>query len=79
MDISYMVYPVSLTYPMDVFFDPDTGDLVFECQQMVGDRSHKFRFIMEPKAALQLLYALPAIQREAAHIIEEKAKQAPLH
>ncbi len=77
-DIPSMIFPIGLTYPMEVFLDPNTGELVFECHQLIGNVSHKFRFLMEPKAALTLLSVLPAIQRDGAHIIEEKAKLSSL-
>ncbi|APZ66248.1 hypothetical protein ZW61_002196 [Salmonella enterica subsp. houtenae] len=73
-DIPEMIFPVALTHPMKIFLDPNTGELVFECFQLVGGTTQKFRFLMEPRAALTLLSVLPDIQRDAAHIIEEKAR-----
>lgn len=73
-DIPTMTFPIGLTYPMEVFLDQNTGELVFECHQLIGNVSQKVRFLMEPKAALELLSVLPAIQRDGAHIIEEKSK-----
>lgn len=73
-----MIFPIGLTYPINISLDPNTGELVFECHQVIGDRSQLVRFLMEPKAALTLLSVLPAIQRDGAHIIEEKAKQGSL-
>ncbi|ASV55590.1 hypothetical protein LJPFL01_2227 [Lelliottia jeotgali] len=73
-----MVFPIGLTYPMDIYLDQNTGELVFECFQLIGDSTQKMRFLMEPKAALQLLSALPEIQRDGADIILEKARLSSL-
>lgn len=73
-----MIFPIGLTYPIKISLDPNTGELVFECHQVIGDKIHLVRFLMEPKAALTLLSVLPAIQRDGVHIIEEKAKQGSL-
>lgn len=78
MDIPDMTFPIGLTHPMKISLDPNTGELVFECFQLIGDKTQKIRFLMEPKAALTLLSVLPEIQRDAVHIIEEKAKQGSL-
>ncbi|EBD9024104.1 hypothetical protein AHX77_005158 [Salmonella enterica subsp. enterica] len=77
-EIPEMIFPIGLTHPLSVFLDPNTGELVFECHQLIGGVSQKVRFLMEPKAALTLLSVLPAIQKDAAHIIEEKAKLSSL-
>lgn len=73
-----MVFPIGITYPMDIYLDRNTGELVFECIQLIGEDSQKMRFLMEPKAALQLLSALPEIQKGGADIILEKAKLSSL-
>lgn len=78
MEIPDMVFPIGLTYPMDIFLDPNTGELVLECNQIIGDKNQRVRFLMEPRAALQLLSVLPVIQRDGAHIIEGKAKLSTL-
>lgn len=77
-DLPTMTFPIGLTHPLEVFLDPNTGELVFECHQLIGNMSQKVRFLMEPKAALTLLSLLPAIQRDGVHIIEEKAKLGSL-
>lgn len=77
-EIPSMVFPIGLTHPLSVFLDPNTGELVFECHQLIGSVSQKVLFLMEPKAALTLLSVLPAIQRDGAHIIEEKARLSSL-
>lgn len=77
-DIPEMTFPIGLTHPLKVSLDPNTGELVFECFQLIGGKTQTFRFLMEPRAALTLLSVLPEIQRDAAHIIEAKAKQNSL-
>ncbi|MFI8704844.1 hypothetical protein [Citrobacter braakii] len=77
-EIPEMTFPIGLTHPLKVSLNPNTGELVFECFQLIGDKTQNFRFLMEPKAALTLLSVLPEIQRDAAHIIEEKAKLSSL-
>ena len=73
-----MVSPIGITDPVEIFLDPNTGELVFECFQLIGSDTQKMRFLMEPRAALKLLSVLPEIQQNGLHIIEEKAKLSSL-
>lgn len=70
MEIPDMIFPIGLTHPIKISLDPNTGELVFECHQVIGNKSHLVRFLMEPKAALTLLSVLPEIERVGVHIIE---------
>lgn len=77
-EIPEITLPIGITHPLKVMLNPNTGELVLECFQLIGSTTHKVQFLMEPKAALTLLSALPEIQRVGAHIIEEKAKLSSL-
>ena len=68
------IYPIDITSPIEVFLHQNTGRLVVEFVHhgFAGDQVMQLRF--EPKALLEMMSAIPALEEEYGDLIREKAK-----
>ena len=69
-----LIYPIDVTAPLDIFLNQNTGRLVVEFVPygFVGSQRMQLRF--EPKALLEMMSAIPALEEEYGDLIREKAK-----
>lgn len=74
MSLKDMVFPISISYPVSIVLNPNTGELHLTSSHLVGNETISFQVRIEAKALQELLSVIPDLQKNYGELIAEKAK-----
>lgn len=69
-----MVYPIDVTSPLEIFLNQNTGALVVEFLPYGFADNRRMQLRIEPKALLEMMSVIPALEKEFGELIREKSK-----